>query len=645
MKRFSISLIFLLLFGATTFGQNVLLTIEDKEVTRGEFERIYLKNNNEKVKDESEIDEYLDLFINFKLKVIEAENQGYDTSATFLKEYNKYLSQLAEPYFTDKEYEDFLIKQAYDRKTKEVRVSYILIKTDSQSDTIAAYNKAMDAYTKLSKGADFLEVAKEMSDAKNVEKNKADAWFSTVFAMPYVLENFAFENKIGDISKPILLPNGYYILKITDIRPAPGEVKASHIYIRLQQDPTEKDSLKAMQIIDSVQMELDAGTPFDEIASKFSEDNFSASKGGDLGWFSTGRMLREFEKAVFDIEKIGDYVGPVRTPVGYHFIKLTGKKKIRSYEEEYEDLKKEISKKPRYDKIKEKVVNDLKKEYNYKQVNKLDEFYNNVDSTILEGKWTAKYFKGNTTPLVTFADQIVTSEDFAKFIKTYQKRTRNQNIKSVIDEHFENMVTETIKAYEITQLPKKNEKFKYLVQEYHDGLLLFDITNEIVWEKAVKDTVGLKNYYSENRNKYYQKINLVVYKCSDEKALKKTIKILKKKETKNISDSTVLSIVNKKSELVSIEQNGVFKEGDNEETDEIIKMMQDGKIAKDQQIVILESSSKVVYLKDNLKFVKGLVTADYQNELEKQWIKELRAKYKVEVNQELFEAIKKDALK
>lgn len=643
MKRLLLSFSLLLFFASNIFSQEILLTIDKNKVSKSEFERIYLKNNSEKITDENEITEYLDLFINFKLKVLEAENLGYDTTSSYLDEYNKYLSQLAEPYFTDDKYEEFLIKQAYERSKKEIRISYILITVKNQ-DTLTAYNNAMEVYKKLEAGENFEDLAVKYSQSRSVAKDKGDAWFTPVFVMPYNLENFAFENKIGDFSKPLYSGNAYFIIKITDIRPAPGKIKASHIYVRLPRNPSEEDSLKAMKLIDSIDTELKDGGDFAKIAEKYSEDKFSAEKGGDLGWFTTGKMIREFEQAAFSIKKIGNYVGPIRTPVGFHFIMLTDVKPIGSFDDESENIKTELEKKPRYKLIKEKVIADLKKEYNFKQESDLNEFYSNVDSTIFKGKWVAKDFAQNNTVLISFSDQKLTFEDFANYLETNQKAGRVTSINQYVDTQFKEFVNSAIKNYELTQLPNKNEKFRYIVNEYHDGLLLFDITNDMVWDKAVKDTVGLRKYFEQNKNNYYQKLNVIIYSYSDEKSMNKTVKLLNKKEKKNLSDSAIVTIINKKSELISIDQNGVFKEGDNENVDLVIDMMKNKKIENNQQIIVLEKTKKIVYLKDNLPYIKGLVTADYQNLLEKDWIESLKNKYNVVVNQQVFDKIKKEAV-
>jgi len=208
-----------------------------------------------------------------------------------------------------------------------------------------------------------------------------------------------------------------------------------------------------------------------------------------------------------------------------------------------------------------------------------------------------------------------------------------------INGKFNDFVAEQIKDYEITQLPTKNDDFKYLLQEYHDGLLLFDITNDMVWEKAVKDTNGLKQYFTQNRNKYYQKINAAIYSYSNDKAKKKTLKLLKQKDKKQLSDTMIVVSINKKNQDITLEQSGIFKEGDNNSIDYVINLMKNNKIDNDQKIVVDEQNKKIIYIKDNLPYVKGLVTADYQNILEKQWIESLRKKYNYKVNQQVFDEI------
>ncbi len=642
MKRFLFlfTFIFSLVFIASS--QEVLLTINDKEVTKSEFERIYLKNNTQNPTTNDDIDEYLELFINFKIKVFEAEKLGYDTTKSFLEEFNHYYTQLAEPYFKNQRLEKQLLKEAYERSKKEVRLSYMLFRPPSKEDTVEDYNQAMEAYKRVMDGEDFQEVAFEVSEAKSIKKDKADAWYNKVFMMPYELENFAFTHKIGDVSKPILANKTYFILKITDFRKVPQRVKASHIYVGLPYKCTEKDSLKAMEKIKKIEEAFENGESFAKVAKRFSEDKYSATKGGDLGWFSTGKMIRNFETAVYSIENIGDSIGPIRSAVGYHFIKLTGRDELKSFEDEKKDLLKVLKQKKRYQIVKQSVIDSLKKVYDYKLKGNLNVFYDKVDSTIFLAEWKNTAFENDNTILFKFDDKEFTNKDFAEYLQKTQKLHKEGQIKHYIDTKFDEYVEKTIKKHELSKLPEKNDEFKYLMQEYHDGLLLFDITNDKVWNKAVKDTIGLKNYYKENRNEYTQKLNLAIYSYSSKKGMKKIIRVLKKKEEENYSDSLVVEIVNKRKDYISLQDTGLFKKGDNPEVDYLISKMKNNEIENDRRIVIDKKNKKIIYLKNNLPYVKGLVTADYQEELEKEWIKELRSRYKVEVNKDVLEKIKSE---
>ncbi|MBN2664500.1 MAG: peptidylprolyl isomerase [Bacteroidales bacterium] len=636
MKRLGL-ILFALIIGQIVFSQQILLTINGNDVTKEEFERIYLKNNNQPNSTDQDIDEYLDLFINFKLKVAEAENLGYDTTTAFLNEFNQYFSQLSEPFFVDTVYQNQLLHQAYNRLKKEVRVSYIIIKSEPTQDTIEAYNKAMLAYNRIKNGENFIDVALDVSESSSVQKDKGDGWYNKVFMMPYNLENFAFEGNIGDVSKPLFANYAYFILKITDIRTVPKRVRASHIYISLPINAPEIDSLTAMKKIDSIKTAFKNGQTFSQVASQFSDDTYSSSHGGDIGWFSTGRMLREFETATFNIKNIGDSVGPIRTAVGFHFIQLTDIEQVGSFNEEKDDLNSSISNNERSMMLQNRVYQNLMKEYNYQFTGNMNDFYTGVDSTIFQGTWTMDNFYYNNNVLFKFSDQEVTYSDFAKYLSENQRISNNANLIQFIDDKFIEFRNEIIKNYEITQLPNKNTGFKYLMQEYHDGLLLFDITNNMVWDKAVKDTVGLRNYFVQNRNKYSQKINIVVYSFSTDKLFAKTVKKISKISNQTDALNNIIKIAEKTG---TSDMSGVFKQGDNVTADFVISKMQNNLISNNQIVVVDDVNKKIIILKDNLTYVKGLVTADYQDVLEKKWIAELRTKYSVEINQAVLNDIK-----
>ncbi len=642
MKRV-ILFLFVVFISQFAYSQETLLTINGNDISKAEFERIYLKNNNQATPStDQDIDDYLQLFINFKLKVLEAENLGYDTLSTFTTEFNQYFSQLADPFFLDTAYENQMIKQAYERSKKEIRISYILIKSPETQDTAIAYAKAMEAYNHLQKGEDFYKVAIQYSETPSVRRDSGDGWYNRVFMMPYALENFTFNAKIGDISKPIFANDAYFILKITGTRTVPKRVRASHIYLRLPQNPSKADSILVFKRIDSIQQAFKSGKTFSEVVTLFSDDSYSKTHGGDLGWFSTGKMLRAFETAVYSIKNVGDSIGPIRSRVGYHFIKLTDVENLGSFADEKAELKTTLEKSDRYNLVKNKIYKDLKKEYNYTFTGDMNDFYTKVDTTLLKGKWDGKIFGNDNKILFRFADQEFTNEDFANYLINNQRFVNNVDMHLYLDNKFDTYVNKCLRDYELTQLPDKNEDFKYLMQEYHDGLLLFDITNDMVWDKAVKDTVGLRKYFNQNRNKYFQKVNIVVYSYSTDKARDKTVKLLAKKDKKGISDTGIVEIINKKTNLINLELAGVYKYNDNTSGDYVIDLMRNNKLADNQNIVVDETNKKIILIKDNLPYVKGLVTADYQDVLEKEWIANLRNKYSFSINQDVLNQVKSE---
>ncbi|MEA3452519.1 MAG: peptidylprolyl isomerase, partial [Bacteroidota bacterium] len=402
--------------------------------------------------------------------------------------------------------------------------------------------------------------------------------------------------------------------------------------------------LVAMKLIDSISNDLKTDLSFEDVAKKYSQDKRSAVNGGDIGWFSTGRLFRNLEKNAFLIKNIGDYLGPVRSPAGYHFIKLLDRVEYGSFNEEKEDLIIALKKSNRYLKVEENIIEKLKKEFEFTQIEPLEEFYSEIDSSIFIAKWKADKFKNDKRVLATFTNKKLSFEDFAYYLEKNQTNIYKKKFDESITKKYNEFVNINIKDYQINQLKKNNSYFKNLSQEYHDGLLLFDITNDMVWSKAISDTAGLKQYYSKNRNKYNQKLYLTIFNYSDEKSMKKTVKLLKKKDKKGLNDSMIVDIINKKNQLISIEQNGMFMNGDDESVDYTIDLMKNNKIDNNQNIVIDSKNKKIILIKNNISDIKGLVTADYQDVLEKEWIKQMRKKYKIEINQDILNKTKKELL-
>ena len=357
-------LIFSLISSAQEKKDPTILTIAGENIPKSEFERVFKKNNNkDSTYDRKSIDDYLQLYINYKLKVKEALELGMDTVKTFIDELGGYRKQLAQPYLVDKQVGENLLHEAYDRMKADVKASHILIKCDPNAlpkDTTDAYNKAMKIRTEIVKGADFVKTAKKYSEDPSVKDNDGDLGFFTSLQMVYPFESACYNLKPGEISMPVRTRFGYHIIKVTETRPAQGEVKVAHIMIKAGAAVNHDDSAKAVQKINEIYSKLKAGESFEDLAKQFSEDQSTAKSGGLLPAFGTGRMVPEFEKAAFALKKTGDFSEPVKTTSGWYIIKLVERKGIGSYEEVQSELKQRIQKDSRSELSKSTMIARIK---------------------------------------------------------------------------------------------------------------------------------------------------------------------------------------------------------------------------------------------------------------------------------------------
>lgn len=647
MKKISLSLAFFLA-GFSAFAQQkdaVLLNVGGKEVTKSEFESIYHKNNTKATGDRKSIEEYLELFINFKLKVREAEAQGLDTTAAFKNELEGYRKQLAQPYLVDNEVNEKLLREAYDRMKTDVRASHILIKVDQDAlpkDTLAAFNKAMAIRERILKGEDFGKLARELSEDPSAKENNGDLGFFTSMQMVYPFESAAYGLKENEVSMPVRTRFGYHILKATDRREAQGQIQVGHIMVKSPKTATPEEADKAKAKIDEIYQQLKDGKDFAELAREFSEDKGSAKKGGELPWFGTGRMVPEFEMAAFKLKNKGDYSEPVKTQYGWHIIKKLDQKPIPSYDEAKADLKARIQKDSRSQKSRESMIAKLKKEYKFKENPKAkEEIYKAIDTTFFNGKWSAEGRKLDKV-MFTLDKEKVTQKDFAKYLESHQIARNKTEVKPLIDQLYNQFVEEKVLAYEEQRLASKYPEYKALLQEYRDGILLFDLMDKMVWSKAVKDTAGLKEFYEKNKQKFMwgERTEATIFTAANEEVGKKLRAMLTDKK-KKYTDEELLTALNKDSQLNLKIESGKFGKGENEFVDQAgtsIGLSND--IKKDGKVVIVDVKRTIAPEPKSLNEAKGLITAEYQNQLEKEWIQQLRAKYPVTVNKQVLETVK-----
>ena len=632
---------------AQTATDPVLMTIAGKNISKAEFEAIYHKNNTKSATvDSKSLDDYMQLFINFKLKVKEAEALGLDTAAAFKNELEGYRKQLAAPYLTDNEVNEKLLREAYDRMKKDVRASHILIKcepTDLPKDTLAAYNKAIAARNKILKGEDFARVAREFSTDPSAKDNGGDLGYFTSMQMVYPFESAAFNAELNKVTMPVRTRFGYHIILKTDERPNQGQITVAHIMVKTGGPDTALVDPKAK--IDELYAKVKGGADFAEFAKQHSDDKGSAKKGGELPLFGTGRMVAEFEKAAFALKNDGDISAPIQTQYGWHIIKRLSKKELGTFEELKPELKAKLSKDSRSQNGKESMIAKVKKEYNFKENLKLrDEFVKVMDTTYFEGKWkSSQAAKLNKPALCNIGDKTYSQTDFAVYLENHQSKRAKIEFSALVNDMYKEFVNEICLNYEEGKLAGKYPEFKALLQEYRDGILLFDLTDKNVWSKAVKDTSGLKTFYEGNKTKYMwgNRAEATVYKCANEKVATELRKMLKDKAKKKYTNDDILKAINKDSQLNLSIESGKFSKGDNEIVDKFEwKKGLSANALVDNQVVFVDFTNLLEPTPKSITEAKGLITADYQNFLEKEWIETLRAKYTYTVNQDVLKTVK-----
>ncbi len=599
----------------------------DEMVYNDEFMRVFNKNKRgDQQATQAEIEEYLELYTKFKLKVAEAYARKMDTIPSFINELAGYRRQLAQPYLTDKSVTDRLIKEAYDRSLEEVRASHLLINCalDAKpADTLAAYTKIMGLRSRVLDGnEDFGTLAELYSEDPSAKTNKGDLGYFTTFQMIYPFENAAFETKVGKVSLPVRTQFGYHLVSVQDRRKALGDIKTAHIMVKFYNE-TEVDSTKRK--IDAVYAKLKNGADWNTTVEEFSDDFNTNSKGGELNWFNrtTSNIPVEFKDVAYQLKNDGEYSEPIKTRFGWHIIKRISVKPIASFDDSKEVLRRKVERDARSEQNKEVVVARIKVENKFTEVNGLAAVKNKFDSTLLQGQWNQPTPTGDV--LFKIGDRKYTDKDFYAYLATNKSRT-NKTLENAIVDYYQAYIIQSNLDYEEQILETKYPDFKYIMQEYKDGILLFELTDQEVWSKAVNDSDGLANFYASNQTKYMwgERADATIYSCKDAKTAKKAMKIVNKGGTA----SDVFIKFNSTDALAIKTENKKFEKGSNALLDKIewkpgvYSLENENERVKFVQIrELLPPTAKP--MDENL----GQATSDYQNYLEKLWIESLKKKY------------------
>jgi peptidyl-prolyl cis-trans isomerase SurA len=637
------------LFGLMTqlaFAQKepVVMTINDKPVTKSEFLQIYTKNNPKPSFDKDSLDRYMELFQVFKLKVAEAEALGYDTLPRLQKELEGYKKQLALPYLIDSVQNQAMVQEAYNRTATEVRCSHILVKLDpnaSPKDTLAAYNRLLGLKARIEKGEDFASVAKSKlgSEDPSVVNNGGDLGYFTAFQMVYPFEEKAYTTQVGAVSEPFRTRFGYHILKVTDKRAARGTIKVAHLMISTGREASAETRQNAEKKINEIYDSLSTGASWEKMVSAYSEDANSIKKSGELPAFGSGtsqRMVLEFEDAAFALKHVGEFSKPVKTQYGYHIIKLIEWTPVKSYDLLRRELQAKVNKDERSKITQDSFVQKLKQQYNYiyKADKGLPWFEQQIDSTFFMGKWKASSLKSNKT-LFVLGGQKFKQQAFAQYVEKNFRTVRKDAPEVVVKQLYTQWEKNQILAYEEALLPAKYPAYKALVQEYHDGIILYEIMQDQVWNKAVKDTAGLRSFFMENRSKYVwsQRLDATVYECKDEHVAVQVYGMLVSADT--IASKEVLEVINKDSELnLKVRMNKFEVAQTPYLQDRNFTPGLNPVYSMDGKWYVVKVAAVLAPAPKEFNEAKGLATSDFQAFLEKKWLEALRLKHKIVINED-----------
>jgi len=627
---------FILLFSLTALAQVVpakksltLFTVNNTDVTTDEFLHQYRKNsqNKQETSTEQGINEYLDLLVNFKLKIAEAKSRGLDTTQKFNKEFKTYREELKRPYRTEPDALDKLTRDTYQRLTEEVKASHILImvKPDSPpSDTLSAYSKIVDARNRVIKGENFEKVAAEISEDPSAKYNFGSLGYFTAMQMVYPFEEAAYTTKPGEISSIVRTQFGYHVLKVYDRQPARGEVEVSHILLRVNSPEDSKVKGKIFDVYD----QLKAGRNWDEVCAEYSDDAATKNSGGRLRAFGIGALasVPEFEATAFAMKQQGELSDPFQSSIGWHIIRLEKKIPLLPFSEMEPALKRRLSRDERLQISRQALIDKRKSEYQFTENRSVKgNIFDLADSSITKGKW---HFSGpaelKAQTLFSILGNPTLVSEFIQYIQANQT-SLSLSPANYMKQLYDGFAEDKMLEAEESKLEREHPEFKSLLTEYREGILLFDIMEMEVWNKASEDTLGQRKFYEENKTKYPagDRLEARIFTAAD----------------KTITDEMLMK-VNRGDSLTSadlkrfksIQPFRLYERKDSKVIDRINWTAGLQQVELDGQFYLVEVKRLVAPGIKSFEESRSSVISDFQDYMEKEWLAELRKKFAVKIN-------------
>ncbi len=625
-----------------------LFTYGKDTVTAGEFRYVYEKNNADSMLSpaarEKALRDYLNLYINFRLKVKAAEDAGMARQESFRQELEQYRQQLAKPYLVENRVTEQLIQEVYDRLQQEVRAAHILIAVDENAtpaDTLAAYRQADSLRRAAISGASFAMLAEQYSDDPSAASNGGDLGYFTALQMVYPFEDAAFETAPDSVSRPVRTSFGYHIIKVKDKRPSRGKVKVAHLLVRPEPGEQEGEASPAYRKAMEIYQELQNGADWGEMVSRFSDDVSTRASAGELPYFGTGQMMESFEQAAFALQNPGDLSRPVKTRFGWHLIKLTDRQPLPPLEELRPTLERSMARSDRSAILMDDMIDRLKQENGFQP-----------DEKNMAAAVGSLYRKNPEMPapppgatLFSIRGKPFRAGDFYVFARQQQKQQADSTAAWQLYRQYE---TQQIMRDEENHLADKYEDYRRLLKEYRDGILLFDIMEQKVWTEASEDSVGLRRFFEAHRNDYRwgERAEATILDAQDEETLSRVQKEIQPL-TPPLPEEKIASLekrFNTANPLALQIHQGMYEKGSERTGAEAVMDEVPWKKGTHRASYNGRAFAVIVHevlsprLKD-LKEVKGIVIADYQTELDKQWIASLRQQYPVEIYENVLQQL------
>lgn len=656
MKKYLFLFVFIASFVGMQAQDNdpVIMKINGKEIKKSEFEYIYNKNNTENAIDKKSLDEYVEMFKNFKLRVAEAEAQGLDKTEAFDKEFNEYRSLLAKPYLSEVKIDESLLQKEYAGHLFYSETNHIFLPFGEDgsapvaevfpADTLELYKKALMVRKKFLDGEAFEDLAKTYTADKKSARSERPGymgWISGMQLLP-ALGLPINEVPVGEISQPIRTNFGYHLFHVIARKPNtdPVSINAAHILIQVPANAEEAAVADAKAQIDKLYDQLKNGADFAVLAKDHSQDG-SAVNGGDLGWFGKGRMVKEFEDAAFALKKDGDISEPVRSQFGFHIIKLLGQKPYPSLDEVREDVITKLKRTGFELDLLTPAIEQMKKEFGFALNEKVfNTLYKTAETLYPTDSLFFDMYANNKDILFVIDD---VSSSVSDFIQYMEKNPRAHTVLStdVLKEKLASFEYQQLTNAKDRSLEKQYPEFRNLVQEYRDGILLFEVSNKEVWERSSSDTEGLEKFFEANRAKYtwneprYK--GYIVY-VKDAKSSKKMQKEINKMQADEAAQYLLDNYKVGDVSYIKLEK-ALFAKGENAFVDE--QVFKTGKATLPEEYESFFVIGKL--LPDGVESytdARGQVITDYQDYLEKNWLKELNSKYEVVIYEEVLKTVK-----